>query len=58
MALSVAMTSASTIMASIMTPLLASLLLSGGGVAKAVPLSGAALVASTARVVLIPVAAG
>ena len=52
-ALSVAMTSASTVMASVMTPLLASAL--AGAV---VPISGKALVGATARVVLLPVAAG
>ena len=52
-ALSVAMTSCSTVCAAIMTPLLASWLC--GAV---VPINGAALVATTLRVVLGPVACG
>jgi len=52
-ALSVAMTSCSTIMAAVMTPLLASWL--AGAV---VPLSGSALVVTTLKVVLAPVALG
>ena len=52
--LSVAMTSCSTAAAAVMTPLLASLLFAG----TVVPINGAALVATTLRVVLLPVALG
>ena len=54
-ALSVLLTSCSTILAAVLTPLLVKTLVGGG---LAVQVSGAALCAATARVVLLPVLAG